>query len=128
MAEPSTLNTTMPGREPESLGVARVSEQFFAVLRAPMLHGRVFLPDEYRQGGPRVAILSYGMWQGRFAADPSIVGQSLRIDSGDVLTIVGVMPPGLELRLFDTRSRQSEPLVWLPKQGLPPAGARAIGT
>ena len=117
MAEPSTLNTTMPGREPESLGAARVSEQFFAVLRAPMLHGRVFLPDEYRQGGPRVAILSYGMWQGRFAADPSIVGQSLRIDSGDLLTIVGVMPPGLELRLFDTRSRQSEPSVWLPKQG-----------
>jgi predicted permease len=117
MAEPSSINANIAGREPEYLAAALVSEQFFKVLGTSMLHGRGFLPQEYDRGAGRVAIFSYVMWRDRFGGDPSIVGQAVRLDDGAAYTVVGVMPPSLELRLFDNRFTQPEPLVWLPKQG-----------
>jgi putative ABC transport system permease protein len=128
MAEPWSVNSTIAGREPEYLAAARVSERFFAVLGTVMLHGRAFLPLEYRRGAGRVAILSYPMWRDRFGSDASIVGQPVRLDIGEAFTIVGVMPPSLELRLFDSRSTQPEPLVWLPKQGFEAFEANSRGT
>jgi putative ABC transport system permease protein len=116
-AEPWSLNSTIPDREPESLTAALVSEQFFRVLGASMLHGRAFLPVEYRKGAGRVAILSYPLWRDRFGGDSAVVGRAARLDEGDAYTVVGVMPQGLELRLFGKRFTQPETLVWLPKQG-----------
>ena len=117
MAEPWSINANIAGREPEYLTAARVSEQFFKVLGTSMLHGRAFLPQEYDRGAGRVAIFSYTMWRNWFGGDASIVGQAVRLDNGGAYTVVGVMPPSLELRLFDNRFTQPEPLVWLPKQG-----------
>jgi len=117
LAEPTGLNSEIPGREPEYLKATFVSDQFFKVLGAPMLLGRAFEAQDYQQG-VRVAILSYPMWKNRFGGDASIVGQAVRLGRGAPHTIVGVMPPNLELRLFNNRfQRQPEPLVWLPKQG-----------
>src|SRR5262245_21232550 len=118
MAEPWSINANIAGREPEYLAAARVSEQFFKVLGISMLHGRALLPQEYHRGAGRMAIFSYPMWRDRFGGDASIVGQAVRLDDGAAYTIVGVMPPNVELRLFDNRFTQHpEPLVWLPKQG-----------
>jgi putative ABC transport system permease protein len=117
IAEPSSLNSEIVGREPEYLSAALVSEQFFRVLGMPMLLGRAFQPEEYQEGA-RAAILSYPTWRDRFGADAFIVGKPVRLGRGAPYTIVGVMPPDLELRLFDNRfQRQPEPRVWLPKQG-----------
>ena len=119
IAEAFTFNLTSARRDPEYLTAARVSEQFFAVLGTPALHGRTFLPEEYRRGGARVVMFSYALWRNRFGGDPSIVGTGVRLDAGDAYTVVGVMPPGLELRLFHDSSGASRPetLVWMPKQG-----------
>ena len=114
MAEPRRQFSTAPGREPESVLGARVSEQFFKVLGTSMLHGRAFLPQEYQKGAGRVAILSYDIWRDRFGSDASIVGQAVRLDDEGPHTVVGVMPAGLELRLFDSRFQQPDPAVWLP--------------
>ena len=117
-AEPSGVNSTIDGGRTEYLAAARVSDRFFDVLRVPMLHGRAFLPQEYQRGAGRVAILSYPLWRDRFGSDRSIVGTARRLDNGEAFTVVGVMPSGFELRLFDSRfQQQREPLVWLPKQG-----------
>jgi len=117
LAEPTGLTAEIPGREPEYLKSTFVSEQFFKVLRTPMLLGRAFEAEDFQQG-VRVAILSYPMWKNRFGGDASIVGQAVRLGRAAPFTIVGVMPSNLELRLFDDRfQRQPEPLVWLPKQG-----------
>jgi len=117
LAEPTGLTAEIPGREPEYLKSTFVSEQFFKVLRTPMLLGRAFEAEDFQQG-VRVAILSYPMWKNRFGGDASIVGRAVRLGRGAPFTIVGVMPSNLELRLFDDRfQRQPEPLVWLPKQG-----------
>src|SRR5262249_9719409 len=66
-----------------------------------------------------------------FGSDASIIGRAVRFNDNEAFTVVGVLPPDLELRLYDTRSTQAEPLLWLPKQGLDPfevaADNRAAG-
>lgn len=116
MAEPWRVNSTSPGLEPEQLAAARVSEKFFTVLGTSMLHGRTFLPQEYQKGAGRVAIVSHAVWRDRFGSDASIIGKAVRLDNASVI-VVGVLPPNFELRLFDNRLTQPEPLIWLPKQG-----------
>src|SRR5262249_61285230 len=49
-----------------------------------------FSAEEDKPGGARVAILSYGLWQRRFAADLSVIGRAFDIN-GSSYTIVGVM-------------------------------------
>jgi putative ABC transport system permease protein len=117
IAEPFTYNLNFAGREPDYLPAAAIGEQFFDVIGTPVLYGRTFEAQEYRRGGPRVVILSHPLWMNRFASDPAIVGQGVKLDDGDAYQIVGVMPPGLELRMFNDRARRPEPLVWVPKQG-----------
>ena len=118
MAEPFAFNMNFAGRDPDYLTAARVTEPFFELLGAPVLLGRTFTAREFHRGSPRVVMISHTMWTTRFGSDASIVGRSVRLDPGDPYTIVGVMPPGLELRLFNDRGRRPEPLVWMPKQGV----------
>jgi len=44
---------------------------------------------------PRKVVLSHGLWQQRFGADPQVVGRVVWMDSQDA-TVVGVMPEGFE--------------------------------
>jgi putative ABC transport system permease protein len=78
--------------EPERWQAARASADLFPLLGVSPLVGRSFTPEEDRHNGPRVAVLSYGLWQRRFAGDRGIVGQALTLD-GAPFTVVGVMPP-----------------------------------
>ena len=74
----------------QSVIVSVVSPGFFATLGERPLMGRLFTPDEERAGA-HVAVLSYGLWQGRFGGDPHILGRTLSL-SGGVSTVVGVLP------------------------------------
>lgn len=80
------------GGRPEALFGHAVGADFFTVLGKGPVLGRAFLPEEDREGGPRVVILSDGLWRSRFAADPAIVGRTIRLDRQPAL-VVGVMPP-----------------------------------
>jgi putative ABC transport system permease protein len=53
----------------------------------------VFLSEEDRPGGPRVVLISHGLWQRRFAGDPGIVDRAIVLN-GEKCTVVGVMPAG----------------------------------
>ena len=77
---------------PETLFAHAVTHDFFAVLGKGPTLGRVFLPEEDREGGANVAILSDGLWRGRFAADPAIVGRTIRLDRLPY-QVIGVLPP-----------------------------------
>jgi hypothetical protein len=48
-------------------------------LNVPALLGRAFSMAE-EGSGARVAVVSYGIWQRRFASSPDIVGKTLEID------------------------------------------------
>jgi putative ABC transport system permease protein len=62
---------------------------------SPLL-GRLFTAEEDKVGGADVVVLSHGLWQRRFGADPSVIGQTVRL-TGVPFTIVGVMPRGFVL-------------------------------
>ena len=53
--------------------------------------GRGFLPQEEKPGA-RVVLISHALWISQFARDPAIVGRSINL-SGELFTIIGVMPP-----------------------------------
>jgi putative ABC transport system permease protein len=92
------------GDRPERVFTALVWGNPFATAAMPPLHGRGFLPEEMREGGPRVAILSHRVWLSRFGGDPSLVGRIVRVNGVDT-TVVGIMPRGLLLAGTD---------MWLP--------------
>ena len=72
-----------------------VTPNTFSVLGQRPLLGRDFRDGDARPGAPRVAILSYGLWQTRYGGDAGIVGKSVTI-GGAAHVIVGVMPRGME--------------------------------
>ncbi|HEX8137727.1 MAG TPA: ABC transporter permease [Pyrinomonadaceae bacterium] len=93
---------------PEQLSGVAASGDLFAVLRARAERGRVFTPEDERPESPRVAVISYGLWQRRFAANPQLVGQQIMLD-GVSRTVIGIMPQGFT---FPLEAQKTE--YWLP--------------
>ena len=87
---------TLTGRgEPEFVMGQMISAELLEVLDVPPLAGRPFRPDENEGGRDQVMLLSYGLWQRRYAGDPGIVGQTITAN-GKPYTVVGVMPAAFE--------------------------------
>jgi predicted permease len=76
----------------EMVLIRRVSEGYFPVLGARACQGRLFVPDDQAPGQPDRAILSYGAWQRLVGSNPSIVGNTIRVD-GQLRQLVGVLCP-----------------------------------
>ena len=95
---------TLTGRgDPEQLQAQRVTANFFPTLGIRPLLGRVFTADEDRPGGAPVVLLSHAIWQKRFGADPSILGQSLTLN-GVPQTVIGILPPRLGFPFDQTQA------------------------
>ncbi|MGB8803811.1 MAG: ABC transporter permease, partial [Chthoniobacterales bacterium] len=85
-----------------------VSSDYFAVLGATPLRGRVFLPEEETPGrDAHVAIVSYSYWA-RHNLDPSILGSQILIN-GRSCTVVGILP-----QTFTGTMMVFSPEVWMP--------------
>ena len=85
---------TFAGAEgPERLDMAAVSWDVFDLLGIRPALGRGFTAAEDLPKQNNVIVLSDGMWQRRFGADPGVLGRSIQL-GGAPVTIVGVMPPG----------------------------------
>lgn len=80
----------------ERVPIGYVSSDFFSTLGVSAARGRIFAPEDGVPGNDRVVILGDGLWKRRFGADPAIVGKTLGVN-GTEMTIVGVLPPGIEL-------------------------------
>lgn len=79
---------------PERIQGAYITANLFQVLRVSPALGRSFTSDEEQFGKHRVLLLSYGLWQRRFAGESDAVGRQINL-AGESYTIVGVMPRGL---------------------------------
>jgi putative ABC transport system permease protein len=88
----------------EEIQGSTVSGNFFDVLQVRPLLGRTFSSSE-TQRGENVAVLSYGMWKGRFGATNAILGRSIQLNNRSV-SIIGVMPPD-----FQYPNKQAE--LWM---------------
>ena len=95
------------GDRPELVHGIHVTEGYFRVLGAPAMLGRTFTAQEDAPHGGNVVVISYGLWQRRFAGDAKVVGKSLMLGN-DAYTIVGVMG-----RDFQT---DPEADLWVPFQ------------
>lgn len=81
------------GGEPEAVQAEEVTPEYFETLGVAPALGRAFTADDADAGGSRVALLSHGLWQRRFASDAAVLGRRIILD-GQPHVIVGVMPPG----------------------------------
>jgi predicted permease len=87
---------------PVHLHCISVAENFLPTLGVMPVAGRNFTPEEDAPNGPRVVMISDGLWLSRFNRDPSVVNRSIDID-GHATRIVGVLPKGFEMpRLQET--------------------------
>jgi putative ABC transport system permease protein len=77
--------------ESERVFAPLVSANFFSVLGVDAIKGRTFQTGEDKQGGPRIAVLTYGLWQKNFGGNDGIVGQQINL-AGESYTVIGVLP------------------------------------
>ena len=89
MANRASFNLT-GGDQPERVTGMKVSANLFRVLGTPPAVGRDFEEGEAGPGGPRVAIVSWGLWQRRLGGDPGAIRTEIHLD-GEVYTVVGVL-------------------------------------
>ena len=96
------------GGEPERVIGAAVSADYFPLLRAKPILGRVFTRDEDKAGAKPVIVLSYSLWQRRYAGDPNIIGREINL--GGKTTVVGILPSGFKFPISDDPQDYWEPV------------------
>jgi predicted permease len=110
----------------ELLSVEAVDGAYFSTLGVGAALGRVVLPSD-QASAARVVVLSHRVWRGRFAGDPRVVSQTVRV-AGQPFEVVGVAPSsfdGIVSGPFRTD-------VWIPLGTepaiVPPGPIRASGS
>jgi predicted permease len=99
---------------PENLRAQRITADFFSVLSTQPLLGRPFSREDEVEGNPKVALISYALWQRRFGGAPDVLGADLPGQQVP-FRIVGVMPPGFSYPVDTYVLGVREPVdVWLP--------------
>jgi predicted permease len=83
---------------PEQLRIGRVTDDFFAVLGAEPALGRTFRTEDAAPGARPAIVLSWPLFERRYAADPSLVGRQILVNDRPA-TVVGVMPRSFRLLL-----------------------------
>jgi len=68
----SRETSVMAGSVAEYAQAARVSTEFFRVFAVEPIVGRFFTPEEVKQVGGLVLMISHGYWQRQFGGDPHI--------------------------------------------------------
>jgi putative ABC transport system permease protein len=99
----------------EKVRCSYVASSLFPTLGVEPVRGRGFMPEEDQKEGPRVAVISYALWQQRFGGDEATLGQTVTLDTFGKrqYIIVGIMPQGYQY--------PGKTEIWLPAgwNGLP---------
>jgi putative ABC transport system permease protein len=85
----------MGEEHPDRLRAILASAGVLEVLRVRPSLGRTYDASSDQSDAAKVVLLSDATWRGRFGADPSIVGSSLKIDEVPH-QVLGVLPPEVE--------------------------------
>jgi putative ABC transport system permease protein len=111
-----TLSDT---EEPERFTGATVTWNMFPMIGVQPILGRQIRPEEDTPGGPRVVLLSHGVWQRRYAGDPSVIGRTITVN-GNPHTVIGVMPSKFQ---FPEQAQ-----LWIPQTPIEYASPRTSRT
>jgi predicted permease len=98
---------------PEQLRIGRVTDNFFDVLGAAPAFGRTFREEDARPGAPPTILLAWSVFERRFGAQPSIVGQQIMVNDR-ATTVIGVMPRQFRLLLPPDSSVPDDLQAWQP--------------
>jgi predicted permease len=104
------------GEIPEEAEGDMVSGNFFSGLGTAFTRGRGFTLEDESAHAP-LAVLSYSYWTGRFARNPSVLGQIIYV-KGLPLTIIGVTAQG-----FYGVEPGASTDFWIPLQNRPELNA-----
>ncbi|MDP2857068.1 MAG: ADOP family duplicated permease, partial [Bacillota bacterium] len=100
---------------PERVTGSLVSANALRVVGVAPLMGRVFEAGDDAPDAPPRLVISHALWRNRFAADPGVVGRTVRVN-GEAAEVIGVMPEGFRFP-FDHA-------VWMPYRFDPATAAR----
>jgi putative ABC transport system permease protein len=92
---------------PDQVHGIHVTSNYFRLLGAPVLLGRTLAETDNLPNGPRVVVLSYGLWKRRFAGDQNIIGQMISLDK-ESYAVIGVAGKGF--------NSNPEAQLWIPFQ------------
>ena len=104
------------GEIPEEAEADMVSGNFFSGLGTAFARGRGFTLEDESAHAP-LAVLSYAYWTGRFARNPSVLGQTIYV-KGLPFTIIGVTAQG-----FYGVEPGASTDFWIPLQNRPELNA-----
>lgn len=107
-----TRNLTGDG-EPEEVPGQIVTTNLFPLLGVNPIHGRLFAPDEGKEGQPNVVIISHGLWQRRFGGDPGIIGRQITLNNRPN-TIIGVLPENFGWHIPKGSMTRKAAEIWSP--------------
>jgi putative ABC transport system permease protein len=103
---PSDMNLSAGG-QPEHILALPTAANFFSLLGVKPMLGRTWAPGEDQPGKDDVVILSYALWNSRYAGDTQVLGRAVELNSRKY-TIVGVMPESFR---FPWKSQ-----AWIPQE------------
>ncbi len=95
--EAMAIQSTMPHacdlieNNPAQLDCLTFDAGYLPLLGISPVMGRNFLPEEVLPNGPRVVIISYGLWLDHYNRDPGILSRQINVD-GSPARVVGVLP------------------------------------
>ena len=102
------------GPQAEIINGQAVSGDYYAGLGVQARLGRAITEEDDKPGAAPVVVLSHQFWQERFAANPAVIGQSLKLNQ-QTFTIIGVTPPAF----IGTLQVAERPAVTIPIAGEP---------
>jgi len=87
-----------------------VSGNFFRTFGVQPWIGRLMTDADDQEGAPPVAVMSYRIWQEKYASDPSVIGAAYQIN-GHPFTVIGIAAPGFYGAKL---AGWGMPDIWLP--------------
>src|SRR5262245_11084597 len=100
----------------ERVGAVAVSDEFLAVLGVKPVLGRTLVAKEDRgQLYARSVMISYELWQRRYAGDPNIIGRPIEVNNYKT-SVAGVLPKDFRLHLAADTDIAPQIDIWFPGQ------------
>jgi len=81
----------MGNGQPEPITALSVAGNFFPTLGVEPILGRQFSAEECLKNSRPVALLSHDFWKRKYASDPALIGQAIKLD-GIPTTVIGILP------------------------------------
>lgn len=106
------VSLTTDEGEPIRASVMAATWGFLDLMGVKPILGRAPAADEDRPGSSLVVMLGERLWRNRFAADPGMLGKTVRLND-EAYTVIGVVPAGIDFGLDQIYARAAYHGPWL---------------